>query len=438
MKTLRTLEPQQRNNLLILFVAGLLFWASLTCLLPTLPLYVKDLGGTTQQIGLVIAAFAVGLLLCRPTLGKLSDRRSRKLVVLIGFAVVTIAPLGYLFATSLPLLLLIRVFHGISVAAYTTGNSALIVDLSPVDKRGEVIGYMSLTTPIGMAIGPAIGGFLQAKFGYTPLFLFSVVAGLVGFIFAFRVQEPRLTSIDASVVDTQRSKSPTVKVSVEPDNEKFWKLLGSPRLKIPTIVMLLAGLIFGSLVTFVALYIRETKVDLNVGWFYTAAAMTSFCSRFCTGRASDRYGRGLFITVSLVFYCLSMLLLAHAQSPVAFLLAGFLEGAGAGTLIPAMIALISDRSHAHERGRVFALCIGGFDVGIAIAGPFFGTFAQQLGGYQGIFSLTLGIALLALIVFITQNGEDLHYSLRFATGREQDIYALSSVRLQVDRGMDKS
>lgn len=438
MKTLRTLEPQQRNNLLILFVAGLLFWASLTCLLPTLPLYVKDLGGTTQQIGLVIAAFAVGLLLCRPTLGKLSDRRSRKLVVLIGFAVVTIAPLGYLFATSLPLLLLIRVFHGISVAAYTTGNSALIVDLSPVDKRGEVIGYMSLTTPIGMAIGPAIGGFLQAKFGYTPLFLFSVVAGLVGFIFAFRVQEPRLTSIDASVVDTQRSKSPTVKVSVEPDNEKFWKLLGSPRLKIPTIVMLLAGLIFGSLVTFVALYIRETKVDLNVGWFYTAAAMTSFCSRFCTGRASDRYGRGLFITVSLVFYCLSMLLLAHAQSPVAFLLAGFLEGAGAGTLIPAMIALISDRSHAHERGRVFALCIGGFDVGIAIAGPFFGTFAQQLGGYQGIFSLTLGIALLALMIFITQNGEDLRYSLRFATGREQDIYALSSVRLQVDRGMDKS
>jgi MFS family permease len=437
-KTLRTLEPQQRNNLLILFVAGLLFWASLTCLLPTLPLYVEDLGGTTQQIGLVIAAFAVGLLLCRPTLGKLSDRRSRKLVILIGFAVVTLAPLSYLFAKSIPLLLLIRVFHGISVAAYTTGNSALIVDLSPVDKRGEVIGYMSLTTPIGMAIGPAIGGFLQAEFGYTPLFFFSFVAGLVGFIFAFQVQEPRLTPVGAPVVDTQRSTSRTTRVSFEPDNDKFWTLLGSPRLKIPTLVMLLTGLIFGSLATFVALYIREAKVDLNVGWFYTAAAMTSFCSRFFTGRASDRYGRGLFITVSLVFYCLSMLLLAQAQSPVAFVLAGFLEGAGAGTLIPAMIALISDRSHPHERGRVFALCVGGFDVGIAIAGPFFGTFAQQLGGYQGIFSLALGIALLALIIFITQNGEDLRYSLRFATGREQDIYALSSIRLQVDQGMGKS
>jgi MFS family permease len=437
-KTLKTLEPQQRHNLLILFVAALLFWVSLACLLPTLPLYVEDLGGTTQQIGLVVAAFAVGLLLCRPTLGKLSDRRSRKLVVLIGFTVVTIAPLGYLFAKSIPLLLLIRVFHGISIAAYTTGNSALIVDLSPVDKRGEVIGYMSLSTPIGMAIGPAIGGFLQAEVGYTSLFLFSFVAGLLGLLFAFRVQEPRLTSVGIPVVDTQRSKTQTTGVSVEPDNEKFWELLGSPRLKIPTLVMLLAGLIFGSLATFVALYIREAKVDLNVGWFYTAAAMTSFCSRFFTGRASDRYGRGLFITVSLVFYCLSMLLLAQAQSPVAFLLAGLLEGAAAGTLIPTMIALISDRSYAHERGRVFALCLGGFDVGIAIAGPFFGTFAQQLGGYQGIFSLTLGIALLALIIFITQNSKDFGYSLRFATGREPDIYALSSVRLQGARGMGKS
>ncbi|GAB4193182.1 MAG: MFS transporter [Coleofasciculaceae cyanobacterium] len=438
MKTLRTLKPQQRNNLLILFVAGLLFWASLACLLPTLPLYVEDLGGTKQQIGLVIAAFAVGLLLCRPSLGKLSDRRSRKLVVLIGFTVLTIAPLGYLFAKSIPLLLLIRVFHGISIAAYTTGNSTLIVDLSPVDKRGEVIGYMSLTTPIGMAIGPAIGGFLQAEEGYTALFLFSFVTGLLGLILAFRVQEPRLTPVGAPVVDTQQSKTQTARMSVEPDNEKFWTLLGSPRLKIPTLVMLLAGLIFGSLATFVALYIREAKVDLNVGWFYTAAAMTSFCSRFFTGRASDRYGRGLFITVSLVFYSLSMLLLAQAQSPVAFLLAGLLEGIGAGTLLPTMIALISDRSHAHERGRVFALCIGGFDVGIAIAGPVFGTFAQHWGGYQGIFSLTLGIALLALIIFMTQNGEDLRYSLRFATGREQDIYALSPVCLQGDRGMGKS
>ena len=426
-----TLEPQQRKNLFFLFVSGLLFWASLAALLPTLPLYVEDGGGTTQQIGLVIGAFAVGLLLLRPTLGKLSDRRSRKLVVLIGFGVVAIAPLGYLFAKSIPLLLLIRVFHGISIAAYTTGSSALVVDLSPVENRGEVIGYMSLTNPIGMALGPAIGSFLQAQMGYTPLFVFSFALGVLGFLFACQVQEPRIIPLSVGELTTGDSTNAS---SVNPDSEKFWQLLGSPRLRIPTLVMLLFGLIFGAVTTFVALYIREAKVDLNPGWFYTAAAMSSFCTRFVTGRASDRFGRGLFITVSLVFYSLSMLLLSFAQSPVSFLLAGFLEGIGSGTLIPSMIALISDRSHAYERGRVFSLCIGGLDVGIAIAGPVFGTFAQQLG-YQGIFSFSLGFALLALIIFITQNGKNLRHSLRFATGRERDMYALSAVGLNTDQGI---
>ena len=419
MKVLSTLEPQQRKNLLVLFAAGLLFWSSLTSLLPTLPLYVQDVGGTTQQVGFVMGAFAVGLLLCRPTLGKIADLRSRKLVVLIGMAVVAIAPLGYLFVSSIPALLLVRAFHGICIAAYTTGNSALIVDLSPVRQRGEVIGYMSLTNPIGLALGPAIGGFLQEQAGYTPLFLLSFGLGLLGFICASQVKEPPLTT----QFNVEGSQSQADETSVQPKSDKFWQLLARPSLRIPSLVMLLTGLVFGAVATFVALYIREAKVDINAGWFYTAAAMSSFMIRFVTGRASDRFGRGVFITGGLACYLLAMLLLAYAKTGVSFLLAGFLEGAGGGTLIPMMIALISDRSHPHERGRVFSLCIGGFDVGIAIAGPVLGTFAEQIG-YQGIFSLTTGLALLALIVFITLNSKDFSHSLRFATGRERDVYAL--------------
>jgi MFS family permease len=184
-------------------------------------------------------------------------------------------------------------------------------------------------------------------------------------------------------------------------------------------------LVFGSVATFVALYIREAKVDFNPGWFYTAAAISSFGIRIITGRASDRYGRGVFITGSLVCYALGMLLLSQGQSPVHFLLAGLLEGAGGGTLIPMMIALLSDRSNPHERARVFSVCVGGFDVGIAIAGPVLGGFAPQLG-YQGIFALSTGLALIGLIVFMTQNSKDLRHSVRFATGRGRDVYALDS------------
>jgi MFS family permease len=108
-----------------------------------------------------------------------------------------------------------------------------------------------------------------------------------------------------------------------------------------------------------------------------------------------------------------------------FILSAIAEGAGAGVLIPLTLALISDRSYANERGKVFALCMGGFDVGIALGGPIFGFLDDILGGYQGIFSLAAVVALIALIVFMTQTGKNLRHSLGFAFGKVPDVYALN-------------
>jgi MFS family permease len=410
-KIFRSLEPQQRKSLLALFLAGLSFWISLTSLLPTLPAYIEDVGGTKQQVGLVMGSFAIGLLLFRSVLGRLADRRSRKLVVLIGTVVVGIAPLGYLFVESIPLLMVIRAFHGISIAAFTTGYSALVVDQSPPEQKGELIGYMSLVVPVGLAIGPAVGGFLQAGVGYMALFLTSASVGILGLIFATQVGK------------ASREKPASHQEAGSPQSSRFWQLLASPRLRVPATVLLLIGLAFGTISTFLPLFIRAIAIDLNPGLYYSTAAIASFSVRIFVGRASDRYGRGLFITASLFCYVLAMLLLATAESPGAFLVAGLVQGAGGGTLIPIMIALISDRSAENERGKIYSLCIGGFDLGIAIAGPVIGSFANPLG-YRGLFFLAMSLTSLALMVFVTLSSKDLSHSLRFATGREKDIYAL--------------
>ena len=407
MKVFSALEPATRRNLLVLFAIGLLFWASLAALLPTLPLYIRDVGGTKSQIGVVMGAFAVGLLLFRPWLGQLADRRGRKVVLLIGLAAAAIAPLGYLVTQSLPLLIAIRAFHGLSIAAFTTAYSTLVVDLSPPSNRGEVIGYMSLVNPVGVAIGPAIGGFLQEWAGYTPLFLLSAGLGVVGFVGALWIQAP---------VPVAQPIGGTSKTTL-------WRLLLSPRLRTPTLTLMLAGMAFGVLSTFVPLFIQEAGVNLNAGLFYTAAAVASFSVRLLTGRASDRYGRGRFITLGLLLYAVTMLLLWSAHSTGVFLLAGLLEGAGIGIFLPLMIALVADRSEAHERGRVFSLCVGGFDLGIAIAAPALGLFAEQIG-YRGLFGLSSGLVFLSIIVFATQSSKTLTHSLRFAFGEGRDFYAL--------------
>jgi MFS family permease len=407
LKVLQTLAPSVRHNLMILFAAGLLFWSGLASHLPTLPLYIAQTGANQQWIGIVMGSFAIGLLISRQWLAKLADLQGRKRVLLIGMTAVAVAPLGYLLTDHIPFLIGIRAFHGISIAAFALAYSALVVDFSPPQHRGELIGYMSLVNPTGLAIGPAIGGFLYEWYGFAPMFLTAAGMGLVGLVCTAQVRE---SSVVQQAAQQQQSS-------------QFWSLLVDPRVRIPAVILLLVGLTFGTLSTFVPLYIKEVGVSLNTGLFYTAAAIASFLIRLVVGSASDRYGRGPFISLSLVFYTLAMIMLWQAHDAVTFLLAGAIEGAGSGTLIPMMAALMADRSQPHERGRMFGVCMIGFDVGIALAGPVLGAVAVQIG-YRGIFGICVGLGVAAILIFLTQSSKTLLTSWHFALGKSQDFYAV--------------
>ncbi|MDB9515204.1 MFS transporter [Kamptonema animale CS-326] len=419
MNVFSTLDPQRRRSLQMLFIAGLLFWCSLGSLLPTLPLYVQYVGGTNQQIGLVMGAFAIGLLLSRPWLGPMADTRGRKLVLLVGALVAELAPMGYLFVTSIPLLLVIRAFHGISIAAFSTGYSALVTDLSPEGRRGELIGYMSLITPVGIAIGPAMGGYLQAWVGYAPLFVMSSSLGMLALICTYQVWEP-------GYIDTSKIKQKS-QIKSQKSNEilSYFQMLWNPRVRIPALVLMSVGLVFGAVSTFMPLFLQQTKVNLNPGLFYSMAAIASFAIRLPTGKASDRYGRGIFISGGLVCYALSMVVMCTANSSNAFLLAALFEGIGGGTVVPMMVTLMADRCEPHERGRLFSLCVGGFDLGIAIAGPILGVVAEFFG-YRNMFAIACILAIFATILFITKSSKDLPHSLRFSLGQGKDVYALKN------------
>ncbi len=411
---LKELTLDQRINLLVLFVAGLLFWAGLASMLPTLPLYISDLGGNSKQVGIVMACFAVGLLGSKAWLSQMADERGRKIVLMIGMSAIALAPIGYWLFASMPMLMIFRAFHGISIAAFATAYSALVVDVCPPKSRGELIGYMSLVNPLGLALGPALGGFLQSFGGYTPAFLMASALGVVGLICTTRVKESDVY---------QETLANLKRTGDRPESKKFWSLLLTPRIRIPAFVLLMAGLAFGTISTFVPLFIKETGANLNIGLFYTAAAIASFSIRIITGRASDSHGRGVYITLSLVFYGLAMVMLWQANNAATFLLSGVLQGTGAGMLIPMIAALMADRSLPNERGRMFGLCMTGFDLGIAAAGPSLGIVADIIG-YRAIFAITAVLVFVGLLAFLTLSSKDVHHSWRFALGKGHDVYAL--------------
>jgi MFS family permease len=418
-----------RWNLGILFAAGLCFWAGLAGLLPTLPLFIETLGATGSQIGIVMASFAFGLLVARPWLSRLADERGRKLVLMIGIVAIAIAPFLYLFALYLPplewqlswgdrtlaingvllLLMAFRAFHGLSIAAFVVAYSALIIDISPPANRGELIGYMSLVNPIGMALGPALGGFLLEWNDFSVAFIAMGILGIMGVLCISQVKETYTPIIERRVPGAPRPQ--------------FWSLLLTPRVRTPAFMLLLVGLAFGTLSTFIPLFVREAGIDLNVGLIYSTSAIASFGIRLTVGRASDRWGRGRFITAGLLLYTLSMLTFWQAESAQVLLLAGLIQGAAAGTFIPMVAAMMGDRSAPNERGKVFGLVMVGFDVGIAFAGPVFGTFADFVS-YRGCFGLSGLMTFLGLLVFITTSSKDLDHSLRFSLGQGRDLYAV--------------
>lgn len=362
-----------------------------------------------------MGSFAIGLLLSRPMVGRLADERGRKIVLLLGTLVAAIAPFGYFATRSIGLLILVRIFHGISIAAFGTGYSALVTDLAPAKTRGEIIGYMSLATPIGLAIGPALGGYLVATSGYGILFLLSAELGFVALLGIVQVTSPPV----------QRQEQ------TQKEDRKFWQIFASPQVRVPTIVMLLVGLSLGAVHTFVALFLKSTDVDFNGGLFFTAAAFSSFNIRIFVGKASDRFGRGLFITFSIFCYVLALILLWQANSAIVFLLAAIAEGAGSGTLFSMMITMMADRSLPQERGKIFAICVAGLDLGVAIAAPLLGIIAEQVG-YRDMFGYGAVITFLALILFLTRSSKNLSNSLRFALGLASDAYALKNLKVRSD------
>lgn len=390
-----------------LFGSALLFWLGLTLLLPTLPLYLSEvLRVRDQQIGWVIGAFALGMLLFREPVGRLTDVRGRKLGIQMGLLVLATAPLGYLLLREIPALFVLRAYHGLSVAAFATGYLALVTDLAPAAQRGQVLGYMTLAQPVGVALGPALGGWLADQGHYTAIFSLSALLGALGWsLCTWGVREP------------QRVRVPSA-VGVS------WGLLLTPRLRTPALVFLLVGVLFGSLQIFVPLFIKRQGIPMNPGFFYTAVAIASFSVRVVLGRVADRWGRGRLITVSLACYCLAMVTLWWAQGVPWLLLAGGLEGMGAGLLIPGMAALIADRSYAQERGRSFGLCLGGFDLGIALAGPLVGNLATGLGLRQ-VFGGLAAVAVVALAIYVLGIGKNPRDSFAFAVRNGADAYRIS-------------
>ncbi len=68
----------KNRNLSLLFIASGLFFFNEMILMPTLPLYLSNLGYSHLALGSVLGAFALGVLALRPVAGLVTGGRARR------------------------------------------------------------------------------------------------------------------------------------------------------------------------------------------------------------------------------------------------------------------------------------------------------------------------------------------------------------------------
>ena len=373
-------SPSQRpealftRDFILLCLGTFLFAGSMFLLFAVLPVFVvEELHGADSQVGLIMGAFALSALLVRPMTGRLVDQWSRKTLLSIGALIYCLAPALYTQVESVPVMLGLRLFHGLGIAAYTTAAGVIVADLAPPSRRGEGMGYYGMSLNLAMTIGPALGVMLIGYIGYNALFWLCAALALGSLVLSQLIQEP--------------ARAP----QVGPPSRQWV----SRTALFPGFIAVCMTFTFGAVVSFLPLFVKASNLG-NPGIYFSVYSIVVVVSRPFAGRLSDRFGRAAVIVPGLGCLAVAMITLAFSSTLPGILIAAALQGLGFGGVQPSIMALVVERSPTHERGAALATLMGAFDVGVGLSSIALGAVLEYTD-FMVMFLCAGGVALVGAI-----------------------------------------
>ena len=153
---------------------------------------VAELGATTAQAGLVSGLFIVGTLIGRLFVGKFLERFGRKTTLIVGLTGFLIFSGFYFMKFDVGMLLLVRFMHGFMMGMASTVLGTIIAQILPPTRRGEGIGYYSMSSTLGTAIGPFLAIWMMLHIGYDAIFIVSSIIAVSCLVVALLIQVPNL------------------------------------------------------------------------------------------------------------------------------------------------------------------------------------------------------------------------------------------------------
>ncbi|MGH7370046.1 MAG: MFS transporter, partial [Candidatus Methylomirabilaceae bacterium] len=358
-------------NFLIASLSNFFFFSSVNAF-SLLPLYIKVLGGTASQIGLIMGTYTLTAILTQPVTGALADRFGRKRFVLLGSALGIVAALGFAFSTRLGMgFFVLRLLQGIGFSAFYVSKLTLVADLVPPARRGEAVGLFGISGLITIALSPALGELLIHAAGYSAFFQAAGAAAGAAFVTSLAYHDTSSSSSEAP---------PPILSSLVPSTRILW----------PIVLSSVFGLMSGTVFVFLPTYAMQVGLS-RIGEFYIAYSVAAIAIRLTFGKLSDRWGRRRVILPALLLSALGCLGLVWLAGPVGLVVVGTLNGMAHGLLFPALSAYVIDLAGPEERGVALGAYTTALLLGSTVASFTFGIVAEYLG-YPSIFLAASAIA----------------------------------------------
>src|SRR5690606_21942931 len=115
---------------------------------------VKEYGATTSEAGLVTGIFIIGTLIGRLAIGRYIDKIGRKRTLIIELILFTATSLLYFVHLGTAFLIVTRLLHGMTLGLASTAAGTIVAQIIPMSRKGEGIGYFSMSATMATAIGP--------------------------------------------------------------------------------------------------------------------------------------------------------------------------------------------------------------------------------------------------------------------------------------------
>ena len=385
------------RNTGILFFTLVVMMIGFGIIIPLLPFYVTDMGGSGISMGILMAVFSLMQFLFSPFWGDLSDRYGRKTFLMLGIFGNGISMVLMGFATELWMLFAARALAGILSSATMPTAMAYISDSTDEKSRGGGMGVIGAAMGIGMVLGPGIGGVMSDISLSAPFFLAAALSAL-SLIFIWIL-------LPESLPEEKRLKSE--KKFQGPQIKAMWDALRSP-------VGFLFGLAFllsFGLTNFEGVFglYAEYKFDYDaktVGMVLTTIGISSAVVQGAlTGPAIRKWGDSAVIKTSLIASSVGFLLMLTAIDLTTIMLTtGFFVVSNA-MLRPSIASLISKRA---TQGQGIAMGLNNSFMSLGrIVGPIWAGTALDINlSYPymtGAFIMAFGFV--AALVFLKRETE---------------------------------